>query len=175
MRLASLTKTGRAAIARAIAERPLHLAWGTGDPAWDDPDADLPSLVDATALVNEVGRRVTSSVGYVVPDDAGNIVIPTGIGADGDVQEARYSSVPGPTPHIYIRVNYNFADASNVIIREVGLFMDTVVKAELPPGQRYFTPAELDSPGLLLAAQIIQPAIQRSPAVRQSIEFVLPI
>lgn len=175
MRLASLTKTGRAAIARAIAERPLHLAWGTGDPAWDDPEAELPSQVDATALVNEVGRRVASSVGFVVPDDEGNIVIPVGVGADGDVQEARYSSVTGPTPYLYIRVNYNFADASNVIICEFGLFMDTQVKADLPPGQRYFTPAELESPGLLLAAQIVQPSIQRSPAVRQSIEFVLPI
>lgn len=175
MRLASLTKTGRAAIARAIAERPLHLAWGSGDPAWDDADAELPSQVNATALVNEVGRRVVSSVGFVLPDDEGNIVIPVGIGADGDVQEARYTSVPGPTPYIYIRVNYNFADASNVTIREFGLFMDTVVMPDLPPGQRYFVPAELESPGLLLAAQIVVPSIQRSPAVRQSIEFVLPI
>ena len=49
MSLATLTNTGRAAIASAIASRPLHLAWGTGDPAWDADDASLPSLVNATA------------------------------------------------------------------------------------------------------------------------------
>mgnify|MGYP006878107641 FL=1 len=45
----------------------------------------------------------------------------------------------------------------------------------LPEGQRYFTPADLKSPGLLLAAQIILPRINRSPSVRQTVEFVLPI
>ena len=57
----------------------------------------------------------------------------------------------------------------------MGLYMDTVVKADLPPGQRYFKPDELDDPGLLLAAQIITPPINRSPSVRQSIEFVIAI
>ena len=32
MALATLTQTGRAAIALAISSRPLHLAWGSGDP-----------------------------------------------------------------------------------------------------------------------------------------------
>ena len=52
MRLATLTKTGRAAIALALSSRPIHLAWGSGNTAWDEEDAELPSLVDATALVN---------------------------------------------------------------------------------------------------------------------------
>lgn len=67
MSLATLTNTGRAAIASAIASRPLHLAWGTGDPAWDADDASLPSLVNATALTAEVGRRLATAVGYVEP------------------------------------------------------------------------------------------------------------
>ena len=37
------------------------------------------------------------------------------------------------------------------------------------------TPDNLKSPGLLVAAQIIVPPINRSPSVRQTIEFVLPI
>jgi len=53
--------------------------------------------------------------------------------------------------------------------------MDTELKEDLPPGQRYFTPDNLKSPGLLVAAQIIVPPINRSPSVRQTIEFVLPI
>jgi hypothetical protein len=48
--------------------------------------------------------------------------------------------------------------------------------AFLPPGQQYFIPAEIENPGLLLAAQIILPRINRSPSVRQTVvEFVLPI
>lgn len=176
MSLATLTNTGRAAIAKAIASRPLHLAWGSGDAAWDDPETGIPSMVKATALVNELGRRTPATVGFVEPDDAGDIVIPVGYGAGDTVQEARYRQVtPGPTRYLFVRVNYNFAEASNAIIREMGLFMDTVVKADLPPGQRYFKPDELEDSGLLLAAQIITPPINRSPSVRQSIEFVIAI
>ena len=50
MALATLTKTGRAAIALAISSRPLHLAWGSGDPAWDADGATLPSLVDLSLI-----------------------------------------------------------------------------------------------------------------------------
>ena len=51
MSLATLTKAGRAAIALALSARPIHLAWGSGNPEWDAEEADLPSLVNATALV----------------------------------------------------------------------------------------------------------------------------
>ena len=175
MSLATLTKTGRAAIALALSARPIHLAWGSGNPEWDAEEADLPSLVNATALVNELGRRTPATIGFVEPDDEGDIVIPVATGAGGEVQEARYNSVTGPSPYLYVRTNYNFEDASNAVIREIGVFMDTELKEDLPPGQRYFTPDNLKSPGLLVAAQIIVPPINRSPSVRQTIEFVLPI
>lgn len=175
MALATLTTTGRAAIARAILARPLHLAWGTGDEAWDAPGADLPSLVEATALRSEIGRRAVTTAGFVSPDAQGGIVIPVGQRPDGSVEEARYAQVEGPTPYIYLRVNFDFADAANAVIRELGVFMDTVPGPDLPPGQLYFAPGELASPGLLLAAQILSPPINRSPAVRQTVEFVLPI
>ena len=175
MALATLTKTGRAAIAKAIIARPLYLAWGTGSEAWDADDATLPSLVDSTALTAEVGRRIIAIKGFVTPDSDGGIVIPVGTNPDGSVEEMRYAQVEGPTPYIYLRVNYDFADASNAIIRELGVFMDGTVNEELPPGQMYFKPEDVADPGLLLAAQIITPAINRSPAVRQTVEFVLPI
>ena len=46
MSLATLTKTGRAAIALALSARPIHLAWGSGNPEWDAEEAELPSLVE---------------------------------------------------------------------------------------------------------------------------------
>lgn len=177
MALATLTHTGRAAIALALSKRPLHLAWGSGDPSWDAPDTQLPSLVTATALRNELGRRTPNRIGFVQPDEAGDIIIPISAGAEGAVQEARYRLVTDgtPTPFLYMQTNYNYADASNAVIREMGVFMDTEFVPDLPPGQRYFTPAEIANPGLLLAAQIILPPINRSPSVRQTVEFVLPI
>lgn len=162
----TLTKTGRAAIALSISERPLHLAWGTGT---------LQNLINATELALEVGRRTPAVIAFVLPDDQGDIVIPQGLSAEGVVQEERYRQVDYQTPHLYIRVQFDYDDASNVSISEMGLFMDTVVDESLPPGQRYFTPAEITNKGLLMSVQMISPAINRSPNVRQSVEFVLQI
>lgn len=175
MALATLTNAGRAAYALAISERPLHLAWGSGSADWDASGAALPSLVTATALVNELGRRTPNRIGFVEPDEAGDVIIPVSVGAEGAVQEARYRIVSGPTPFLYIQTAYNYADASNAVIREMGVFVDSVLKPDLPPGQRYFTPADIEKSGLLLAVQIILPPINRSPSVRQTVEFVLPI
>lgn len=110
MALATLTQSGRAAIARAIAAQPLFLAWGSGDPAWDADDATLPSLVTATRLVNELGRRRASSVGYVTPDEDGGIVIPVSTGGE-EAQEMRYRVSPEPTPYLYCVTNFDFNDA----------------------------------------------------------------
>ena len=173
--LATLTKIGRAGLAKAIMERTLHVAWGSGSPDWDAPDAALPGLVDAVSLEAEVGRRLVTLKSFVEPDDQGGIVVPVSVGNSGQVVETRYSQSATPTPWLYIRVNYNFEDAANVVIREIGLVMDTVPRADLPPGQTYLKPDDVADPGLLLGVQILSPAIQRSAQVRQSIEFVLPI
>lgn len=52
--------------------------------------------MEATALVNELGRRTPATIGFVEPDDEGDIVIPVATGAGGEVQEARYKSVTRP-------------------------------------------------------------------------------
>ena len=72
MSLATLTKSGRAGMAEALAAMPLHFAWGSGDPAWDaDPEQQhlKQSLVNAVALNNELGRRAVTAIGYVTPDE----------------------------------------------------------------------------------------------------------
>lgn len=175
MAVSTLTDAGRAALAHALSMRPLHLAWGSGDPAWETmPEDALPSLVGATALVSEVGRR-TVTVGFVVPDEAGDIVIPLNLTAAGEVQVVRYRRVDFPTPNLYVYAAFDYADAASAVIREAGLFADTAVSPDLPPGQRYFTPDQLTDPGKLVAVQIVRPSRHRSAAVRESVEFVLPI
>lgn len=174
--LATLTTSGRAAIAETIAARPIHLAWGYGEETWDGlEDGNLPSLVDRTTLYNEVGRRFCALKNFVEPDDEGGITVPVGLMPDGSVEVARYRQVEEPTPYLYLRVNFDYGDAASSTIRELGIFMNTETGAELPAGQLYFTPDQVTKPGKLLAMQILRPAILRSPSVRQSIEFVLPI
>lgn len=174
--LATLTKSGRAAIAAAIAARRIDLAWGYGEENWDElEDSQLPGLVDRTALFNEIGRRKVSIVAFAEPNDQGDVVVPTGLLPDGSVETARYRTQTEPTPYLYFRVNFDFQDASSATIRELGIVMDTETDPDLPPGQMYFRPAEIVSPGRLLAMQILRPSILRSASIRQTIEFVLPI
>ncbi|MDR3362615.1 MAG: hypothetical protein LBO64_07235 [Desulfovibrio sp.] len=176
MSIATITLSGRAFMAGAIKAQPLHVAWGTGDPDWDDmADSDLPGLVESTALVNEVGRRVPASIGFVTPDDNGSIVIPIGADGEGNVIYKRYTTSPDATAYLYIRCNFDNADASNSVIREMALFGGTEVNADLPPGLQYFTPDQIVNPGFLIAAEIVRPSFGRSPSVRESYEFVLPV
>lgn len=171
---ATITRSGRAAFAKALASLPLHLAWGTGDAAWDTDPSTMPSMVNATSLTNEVGRRLATQVAFVEPSDDGEIVIPS-LSGSGTVQESRYSISADPTPYLYIRVSYDFQDAMNVIIRELAVFSDTKVDDALPAGQRYFIPANITDQGIMVAAQILDVPLQRSPSVRQTEEFVIAL
>jgi hypothetical protein len=154
-----LTKSGRVVIAESIAARPLHLAWGTGDGAWMTPPSED---ANATALEHEVGRREATEVAYVVADPAGDILLPTGT----------YRRSVTPTNNLYVRTNFDFADASSSVIREIGLFVGTLPIAGLPAGQSYFLPAQVSAPGRLLHLENLQP-IYRSSAIRESFEIVV--
>jgi hypothetical protein len=161
--MAILTDVGRAALAQAIQNNALHLAWGTGDPDWDE--TPLPPLLADTDLVAEVGRAALHSSGYAIPDDDGLVETPTG----------RFTLVAGPTQHLYLRFDFGFADAADQVIREVGLFLGSTIEPGLPEGQRYFVPAEVTDPGLLLAVERFETPLVRSPLNRQQFEFVLTI
>lgn len=160
--MAILTTSGRTALAAALANETLHLAWGTGNPDWDDNPVVEP--IDATALISEVGRRRASLVAFCVPDEEGDIIVPTG----------RFQSQTEPSNNLYLRFNFDFSDASSSIIREAGVFVGTEVIEGLPAGQFYFLPGQIADPGTLVAIERF-PAITRSGAVRQSFEFVLTL
>ena len=160
--MAILTQSGRVALTMAIANEVIHLAWGSGDPAWDS--APVVETVDSTALVNELGRHSVTQVSYCTPNPVGDIIISNG----------RFSSSASPTNHLFLRFNFDFNDASSAEIREFGIFTGTSFIPNIPPGQTYFLPAEIQSPGVLLAVERI-PKITRSNSVRQSFEFVLTL
>ena len=87
--MAILTQSGRAAMAAALSTRPIHLAWGTGDPAWDD--APEPESTLATGLVNEIGRRVLTLWQFVIEDANGAITV-------NDVDEPTITKTFSPSP-----------------------------------------------------------------------------
>lgn len=154
-----LTKSGRVVIAESVAARPLHLAWGTGDGAWSTPPSEDNN---ATALQALVGLRVASEIAFVLPDIAGDIILPAG----------RFSRSIAPTNNLYVRTSFDFADASSSVIREVGIFSNTIMVGGLPGGQQYFSPANVLTDGRLLHLENITP-IYRSPAIRESFEVVI--
>lgn len=167
--MAILTTTGRAAIASAVKAQPLHLAWGAGDPAWDSSPVVEP--VGSSGLVAEVGRRGGALVSFVMPDPAGDIET----SPQTDTAPAVRWSISGtPTPHLHIRFNFSSADGPTEVIREVGVFVGTVIKPAVmqsTPGKLYFLPTDIQTAGMLLLLQR-GPKIIRSNATRQSFEFV---
>jgi hypothetical protein len=160
--MAVLTRSGRLLMAIGLVQQPLHFGWGTGSPAWDT--ALVPEDITSTGLLAEVGRRIVDDKGFVLPDPAGEIVIPQG----------RFRRVQTPTNFVYVRAAFDFADAAASKIREVAVFGGTTTRPDLPPGQRYFAPADLVDPGTLLSIEHIV-TINRSGSVRQVFEFVQEI
>lgn len=160
--MAILTNSGRAALAAAIMAKPIHMAWGSGDAAWDAVPEPVTTL--ATALVNEIGRRTATQVKYCTPQAGGELVVPTG----------EFTESLTPTKYIYLRFNFDFVDAPTSSIREIAVFSDTQLVAGLPIGQRYFSPSEVQSTGILMVVERIS-KFDRLPSVRQSFEFVIEI
>lgn len=160
--MAILTNSGRTALAAAIMAKPIHLAWGSGNAAWDTaPEAVSTSV---TALVNEIGRRTATQVKYCTPQAGGELVVPTG----------EFTESLTPTKYIYLRFNFDFVDAPTSAIREIAVFSDTQLVPDLPVGQRYFSPSEVQSAGILVLVERIS-KFDRLPSERQSFEFVIEI
>ncbi|HDX8858940.1 hypothetical protein [Klebsiella variicola] len=158
--MATLVNSGRAAVARSIKESSVHLAWGSGSVDWD---ASKPvESVSALNLVAEVGRRKVTQAMFCKPDSAGEIV----------VSEGRFALSTEPTQYLYMRFAFDFVDAEDEIIRELGVFVGTVAKDTVPVGQEYLLPEEVEEPGTLLVLENIEKLV-RSPQIRQQFEFVV--
>jgi hypothetical protein len=156
-----LTKSGRTALAVSLKTQPIHLAWGLGDGVWTDvPEASI----NATSLVNEVGRRIVDEVLFCEGDENGLLVTPTG----------RFSATEEPTNQLYFHCTFDFEDASAETIRELGIFIGTEISEICPPGQRYFVPSELTDPGILLIYETTVPLI-RTAATREAFSFVVTL
>jgi hypothetical protein len=158
-----LTISGRTAMAEALIEQPIHMAWGVGEATWDNVNPPNES-VDAIALVEEVGRRAVFEKRFVVPDDDGDIVVPNG----------RFSFSDIPTRNVYFSFKLDFEDAADKIIRELAVYTNTETDSALPPGQKYFLGTHITNQGILLLLENITP-VYRNAATRETFEFVVTL
>lgn len=158
--MATLTKSGRTAMAKAISNLPVYMCWGQGNPEWGEtPPAEE---VTATALLDAVGYRTASSVQFCEPSIDGAIAISSG----------RFAVSQDPTNHLYLKFVFEFEDAEGTTIREIGVMTGTVPITGLPQGQSYFQPGEITSAGDLLLLEHRKP-LYREVGVRETFEFVV--
>ncbi|MBS9529991.1 hypothetical protein INQ25_00990 [Wolbachia endosymbiont of Rhagoletis cerasi] len=121
-----------------------------------------PELITSTTLLKEVGRRVVDEVLFCTGDENGELITPSG----------RFKSSNVPTNNLYLKFTFDFTDAANQVIRELGVMVGTKVKKELPPGQRYFELQDIEDPGILLVLEHTVPLI-RTVATRETFAFVV--
>jgi len=158
--MAILTNSGRAAVAKSVKENPIHLAWGQGSADWDA--TKLPETLATSSLLAEVGRRKVTQAMFCTPDPMGEVV----------VSQGRFALSTKETNYLYLRFAFDFLDAQDATIRELGVFVGTQTKQTTPDGRDYLLPEDIESPGTLLVLEYIEKLV-RSPQVRQQFEFVV--
>ena len=112
--------------------------------------------------VGELGRRVADEVLFCSGDENGELLTPTDRFKPSDV----------PTNNLYLKFTFDFTDAANQVIRELGVMVGTKLKEKVPPGQRYFEPKDVENPGILLVLEHTVPLI-RTAATRETFSFVV--
>ena len=124
--------------------------------------ATPPEPITADSLLNEVGRRTADEVLFCVGDEDGDLITPTG----------RFKASSTPTNNIFLRFTFDFENASTQVIRELGVMVGTETNPDLPSGQRYYEPIDIDERGILLVLERTVPLI-RTAATRETFSFVV--
>ena len=160
--MATLVTTGRAGLAASVAARNIFLGIGAGQTSWDANGVD-PENIGSTALYAPIGYRKSAQVDFVVSAAQGAISLPSG----------RYDVSSSQTNLLYCKFTLDFADASTSTIRETGIFLDVQTGTGLPAGQMFFDAnTEVTSSGTLYLIEHVS-SIIRTPATRETFEFVL--
>ncbi len=123
-----------------------------------------PEPINSIKLLNELGRRTADEVLFCTGDENGELITPSG----------RFRPSNVPTNNLYLKFTFDFTNATNQVIRELGVMVGTKVKEELPIGQRYFEPQDIEDPGILLVLEHTVPLI-RTSATRETFSFVVTL
>jgi len=150
-------------VVAGVIQRTENSSIPTGGTVTIEYTQDTPAeLITSTTLLKEVGRRVVDEMLFCVGDENGELITPSG----------RFKPSNVPTNNLYLKFTFDFTDAANQVIRELGVMVGTKVKEELPPGQRYFEPQDIEDPGILLVLEHTVPLI-RTAATRETFAFVV--
>ena len=161
--------SGHIALAELIKAQPLHVAWGPGDGTWVAP---VPAEdINDTEIIGELGRRTATVVHYVEP-----------VAPPADEDDAAFVQVPGkgwyqitatPTKYLLVIAQFGFGEEPTATIRQTAVFVGTQIAVGLPPGQRYFTPAEVQFKGRMLQLQNLPEPIPRDSEYRTRFTHLL--
>ncbi|MFT4314071.1 MAG: hypothetical protein AB3P11_03045 [Wolbachia pipientis] len=121
-----------------------------------------PELITSEKLLNELGRRTADEVLFCTGDENGELITPSG----------RFRPSNVPTNNLFLKFTFDFTDAANQVIRELGVMVGTKVKEKVPTGQRYFEPKDIEDHGILLVLEHTVPLI-RTAATRETFSFVV--
>ncbi|WCR59726.1 MAG: hypothetical protein PG978_001174 [Wolbachia endosymbiont of Ctenocephalides felis wCfeF] len=121
-----------------------------------------PEPINSIKLLNELGRRTADEVLFCTGDENGELITPSG----------RFRPSNVPTNNLYLKFTFDFTEAANQVIRELGVMVGTKIKEGLPEGQRYFEPKDVENPGILLVLEHTVPLI-RTSATRETFSFVV--
>ncbi|WP_353285672.1 hypothetical protein [Wolbachia endosymbiont (group A) of Gastracanthus pulcherrimus] len=121
-----------------------------------------PESITSEKLLNELGRRTVDEVLFCTGDENGELITPSG----------RFRPLNVPTNNLYLKFTFDFTDAANQVIRELGVMVGTKIKEGLSEGQRYFEPKDVENPGILLVLEHTVPLI-RTSATRETFSFVV--
>jgi hypothetical protein len=156
--MAILTNQGRIGMAETIQLGTIYLAWAKGDGIWLHDDLPIPGVDDS--LIDIVGFRRALQPQFCLPDSEGEIVLPDG----------KFSFTNSPSRYIYLKFHFDFDDASDETIRQLGIMTGTETEIQ----DSYITAADIspDKQGRLLLLENIVP-LYRSPSVRETFEYVI--
>jgi hypothetical protein len=137
------------------------LAWGGGDPAWDDTPED--DVTGETALEDFLGEH-TAAGQFVDADPAGTIITANG---------SKYSAAAGVSKRLYLAAAYATGDEPDQVIREIAAYINAAPAAG-HEADAYLPLANLDDIGDFIAQDRIA-LVPRSDLTSGAIRIVVKI
>lgn len=113
-------------------------------------------------LLSEIGRREPTIKSYAIEDAAGDIT----------ANSTTWSQSATPTRHIYLQFKFDAEEAVGSIIHQLGLFIGTTRKVEIPGAKKYLLPSEIQDDGDLYMIENIEP-FSRYAGKREIFEYII--
>ena len=163
--MATLTDSGRAALASSLLDEDLFVGLGAGLEIWDNPETFEAETRAVSDITNALCFIKINDKQFVKESETGSIILPQG----------RFEISHSPTPNLYLKAALNFTEMPTATIREVAVFKDTELAESVLPGQTFYTTADVTNNGQLIFIDRQTTPINRSAGRRETFEFVITL